>query len=100
MNILFAIYILAGTVVPMEDETQEYYVICFEDNTAVEYATHDEVINFINTGEFVYFPEGPAKGYNYKKHNRKFKRHRWFDQHFRKNVCNQYGRKQPVLNWK
>lgn len=99
MNILFAIYILTGTIIPME-EKQEYYVVCFDDNTCVEYATRDEVVNYINTGEFVYFPEGPAKGYNYKKHHRRFKIHRWFDRKFRTNICDQYGKSQPVLNWK
>jgi hypothetical protein len=100
MNFLLAIYILAGTVIPME-EKQEYYVICFDNDTAVEYATREEVVNYINTGEFVYFPEGPPKnkGFNYKKHNRKFKRHRWFDRKFRKNICDQYGKSQPVLSW-
>ena len=76
MNFLFAIYILAGTVIPME-EKQEYYVICFDNNT-------------INTGEFVYFPEGPAKGYNYKKHYRKMQIHRWIDRKIRHNICDQY----------
>lgn len=89
MNILLAIYILAGTVIPME-EKQEYYVICFDNDTAVEYATREEVVNYINTGEFVYFPEGPAKGYNYKKHHRKMLIHRWIDRKFRHNICDQY----------
>lgn len=89
MNFLFAIYILAGTVIPME-EKQEYYVICFDNDTAVEYATREEVLNYINTGEFVYFPEGPAKAYNYKKHRRKMQIHRWIDRKFRHNICDQY----------
>ena len=89
MNFLFAIYILAGTVIPME-EKQEYYVICFDNDTAVEYATREEVVNYINTGEFVYFPEGPAKGYNYKKHYRKMQIHRWIDRKIRHNICDQY----------
>jgi hypothetical protein len=89
MNILLAIYILAGTVIPME-EKQEYYVICFDNDTAVEYATREEVVNYINTGEFVYFPEGPVKGYNYKKHNRRLKIHKWIDRKIHHNVCDQY----------
>jgi hypothetical protein len=89
MNLLLAVFILAGTVIPMEEQ-QEYYVVCFEDNTCVEYATREEVVSYLKTGEFVYFPKGPAKGYNYKKHNRKLKIHRWIDRKFRHNICDQY----------
>jgi hypothetical protein len=89
MNLLLAVFILAGTVIPMEEQ-QEYYVVCFEDNTCVEYATREEVVSYLKTGEFVYFPEGPAKGYNYKKHNRKLKIHRWIDRKLHHNICDQY----------
>jgi hypothetical protein len=35
-------------------------------------------------------PEGPAKGYNYKKHNRRLKIHKWIDRKIHHNVCDQY----------
>jgi hypothetical protein len=35
-------------------------------------------------------PEGPAKGYNYKKHHRKMLIHKWIDRKLHHNICDQY----------
>lgn len=48
---------------------------------------------FSSVSSFAY-PEGPAKGpakgYNYKKHYRKMRIHKWIDRKIHHNVCDQY----------
>lgn len=84
MKLLLAFYILTGTINPMENEYKGYYSIYFPDESIIEFATKEEVLSYLKTGEFVYFND---KGYNYKKHNRKKKRVKLKNRIFNSNNC-------------
>lgn len=84
MNFLFIIYLLAGTIKPMHDEYKGYFTIYFEDNSIIEFATKEEVKNYLATGDFIYFDD---KGFNYKKHYRKQKRKKFRNRVFNTNNC-------------
>lgn len=84
MNFLFAFYLLTGMINPMKQEYKGYYTIYFKDDSIIEFATKAEVMNYIETGTFVYFDD---KGYNYKKHYRKQKRKKVLNRLFNSNNC-------------
>jgi hypothetical protein len=84
MKLVFAFYLITGMINPMENEYKGYYNIYFEDNSIIEFATQEEVMNYLHTGEFVYFDD---KGFNYRKHHRKQKRKKFKNRLFNSNNC-------------
>lgn len=53
--LIFYIYLLIGTVVPMNEtnDGRELYYIK-EDNTVIEYVYKEEILEYIETGTFEY----------------------------------------------
>ena len=54
--LIFYFYLFIGTVVPMNEinDGRELYYINTENDTVIEYAYKEEVLEYINTGTFEY----------------------------------------------
>ena len=54
--IIFYLYILVGYVSPMNEvhEGRDLYVLEFKDGKVAEYCYKEEIIHYIETGEFEY----------------------------------------------
>ena len=54
-KLIFALYLLTGTVTPQQDvDGRETYTIFLEDGTCIEHAYAGEVLKWIETGSFQY----------------------------------------------
>ena len=54
-KLIFVWFLMNGTVTPAgEHENHKMYTVWFKDGKVIDYAYKGEVINYIETGEFIY----------------------------------------------
>ena len=54
IKLMFVWYLITGVVVPQEEVDGRQTYTIFQDDTCIEYAYKEEVLHWIDSGEFVY----------------------------------------------